>query len=350
MSAQMLLQYFASSASANITGVALLATGVKGGSWAYVDESGNTVSRNSTYFNAHPVFGGIQDVMIDGQYMVKIPKFYYKRGLISGGVNNGKVAWWISDKPVDGFAVHPAFMDAGAQINQIYIGKYQASMDGSKLCSKPGVLPAVKTYAMNFKAAAVARNVSGITGFAMLDVYKQAAIQWLYLVENATMDSQTKTGIGRVGLQAVANVDASDVAQATYRGMVGLWGNISTIAEGLRISTYDHIVQIWKTDGTKLYASTGFVSTVYAANGSAYPTGFISVQGSGFAMDSVFFTDNNYKANEDIALAPDGQFVGSVDDYCQFGGSNPGAAGLWYLYGSYNTDSGDKDGTRLTKI
>ena len=221
--------------SGQAAGVALITPGGGGGTWAYVDKDGNTVPvPGTTQFTTHPVWGGIQDVIVDGQYMVKIPKFYIRRAMISSGTNTGKEAWWISNQPVDGYAVHPAFKVGGSEVNQIYVGKYQASMDGSKLGSKPGVLPAVSRSLTQFQTDASARNVGGVSGFGLWSVYHWSAIQWLYLVENATMDSQTKTGQGRVNVSSAANVDASDVAQATYRGIVGLWGNVWQWLDGLK--------------------------------------------------------------------------------------------------------------------
>jgi len=200
---------------ANIIGVCCTATGGGGGTWVYVDQSGNTITPAANYFNNHPVWGNIADVTIDSQAMVKIPKFYYKRGTISGGTNDGKEAWWISDVLMSGFTIHPAFRSGGSDIDQVYVGKYQASSDGTKMKSVSGVLPAVSKSLTTFQTEASARNTGGVTGFMLWSMFQWSAIQWLYLVENATMDSQTKTGQGRVNESSAANVDATDVAQAT---------------------------------------------------------------------------------------------------------------------------------------
>ena len=332
-----------------VTGVALLATGVSGGSWAYVDASGNTVSRNSTYFNTHPVFGGMQDVMIDGQYMVKIPKFYYKRAIISGGANNGKEAWWISDQPVDGYVVHPAFKSSGAVIDQIYVGKYQASMDGSKLGSKPGVLPAVGRSLTQFQTDASARNVSGVSGFGLWSVYHWSAIQWLYLVENATMDSQSETGQGRVSAPSAANVDASDVAQATYRGIVGLWGNVWQWMDGLK--AISGVINLWDREGNQTWVNTG--QTPPNINSSTYPVTFMDANGSGYDMDDVFIGKTG-PTNNSGATAPDYQYWNdSAGSFPIVGGAwSPGAAaGLWHVTcGDAASNSSPYFGARLAKV
>src|SRR5690606_33015744 len=116
-----------------------------GGTWAHIDANGNVIANPGTaYFNSHPVWGGMQDVMVDGQYMVNVPKFYIKRGTVSIiPYTDPLPAWWISDQPIAGFELYTAFYSQGSPLDQIYFGKYQASIEDGKLASKPGVLPAV---------------------------------------------------------------------------------------------------------------------------------------------------------------------------------------------------------------
>ena len=60
----------------------------------------------------------IADVTIDGQVMVRIPKFYVKYGLgPDGSTQASKPCWWVSDHAKTGFHVHPAFVKAGAEID-----------------------------------------------------------------------------------------------------------------------------------------------------------------------------------------------------------------------------------------
>lgn len=320
-------------AFANVAGVALLQAGGDGGTWAYVDGDGNTVAAPGTaYFNAHPVFGGMQDVTIDGQAMVRIPAFYLRRAVISGGANAGKEAWWISDQPLPGYRRHPAFRHAGADIEQIYVGKYQASMEGSKLASKPGVLPAVSRSLTQFIADASARNASGVTGFMLWSVFHWSAIQWLYLVENATMNSQTKTGQGRVNASSAANVDAADVAQATYRGIVGLWGNVWQWMDGLK--TVSGVVNLWDQNGNKSWVST---KKRQAADGTIYPTTFMDGQGAGWDLEDVFLGDTGPTSNSN-ATAPDYQYMNSSGEYFPIVGgywTYAADAGLWNVFVSY---------------
>jgi hypothetical protein len=104
-----------------------------------------TDARGTTWFDNHPTYAGIVPQVIDNQVMMKIPKFYFKVGTVPSGEFMGRVYWMISDLPEEGFSVHPAFIrDNGIELNQIWVGEYQASYDGSsKAQSIPGVAPMV---------------------------------------------------------------------------------------------------------------------------------------------------------------------------------------------------------------
>ncbi|MEG2964785.1 MAG: hypothetical protein RR860_19005, partial [Janthinobacterium sp.] len=174
-----------------------------------------------------------------------------------------------------------------------------------------------------------------------------SAIQWLYLVENATMDSQTKTGQGRVSTSSAANVDAADVAQASYRGIVGLWGNVYQWMDGLK--TVAGVVNLWDKNGNKTWVSTGQTPT--NINGYAYPTAFMSAYGAGYDMKDAFIASAGPTSNS-AATAPDQQYFGNAGEYFPVvgGGWDRAAdAGLWYVYCSLIM-AGAHIGARLAKV
>jgi hypothetical protein len=63
----------------------------------------------------------------DGNVMVEIPKFWFK--YTRDGVNN---IWEVSSGPQSGFAVHPAFIKAGVEVDKRYVGAYDACLRFSR--------------------------------------------------------------------------------------------------------------------------------------------------------------------------------------------------------------------------
>lgn len=330
-----------------IVGVVLKTTGGGGGIWSHIDKDGADIADPGTsWFNAVAPWSGIVDQTVDAQAMVKIPKFYYKVGTIASGANAGKTAWWIADDVATGFTLHPAFMNAGAEIAQFWYGKYQASMTGAKLDSKAGVLPTVSRSLTQFIADAAARNVSGVTGFMLHSFWQWSAVQFLYLVENKTMDSQTKTGQGLVSASAAENVDSATVAQATYRGMVGLWGNVRQWMDGLR--TTSGAIYVWDANGNKTFTNTGKVT---GAAASKYPLTFVS---DGTPSLAAGFLPATFAASGAAATTPDQQYFSDASEYFPIVGGdwiNAADAGLWcvicYSAASYVSTN---FGARLAKV
>ena len=84
------------------------------------------------------------------------------------------------------------------------------------------------------RSEAYARNTGGVSGFRLWSYYDLAAIQMLASIEMGGLGMQSLIGQGRVSQSSAANVDASDVAQATWRGIVGLWGNVWQMVDGIK--------------------------------------------------------------------------------------------------------------------
>jgi hypothetical protein len=260
---------------ATIIGLVQVATGGGAGTYQGVDENFNAVTRDAAWFNNHPTYAGIVTQVIDGQYMVKIPKFYFKAGTVPSGAYAGKAYWMISDQPVSGFSVHPAFLGAGGvELDQIWVGKYQASYDGSsKAQSIAGVLPMVNMDFPTARARAYARNTGGVSGFRLWSIYDLSAIQMLATIEMGGLDMQSLIGQGRVNQSSAANVDASDVAQATWRGIVGLWGNVWQMVDGIKRNGGNWHRWQYNVPGNTTTGdfSTGYVNTSQSVvNGGSY--------------------------------------------------------------------------------
>jgi hypothetical protein len=312
---------------AQIIGIVQVSTGGGSGSWQRVDESFNALSTTSATFNNHPVYAGVIGQTIDGQAMNKVPKFYYKGGLVPSGPYTGKRFWMISDQPADGFSLHPAFMNAGVEIEQFWAGKYQGTADGAKLGSAPGLKPLVSIDFPTMQARAAARNVSGVSGFMLWSIYQLAAIQTLALIEMGGSDSQSLIGQGHVSGSSALNTDDATVAQATWRGFVGLWGNVWQMVDGFGTDANSRY-KIWDENGNQTYISTN--KTVPA---TGYPITMETESGAGYDMSSVFAPATT-DATDSNGTYADRFYSNGADKVAYHGGnwSNGANAGLFCLY------------------
>ena len=184
--------------------------------------------------------GYIEDGSI-GQIMVRQPKFYYKVVPLKlqkitpedetqtdvKGYHGLKMAYYISDKPLPGFKLHPAFINAeGEEVDCYYIGSYEASLyDASeskyliydtwdvsesggvytinalntyladatndKLCSIAGVKPASGEYSTQFTRPNV--NTMGKnrgTGWGAVNIKIASAEELLQIIEFGQFNMQ----------------------------------------------------------------------------------------------------------------------------------------------------------------
>lgn len=245
---------------ANVLGIVLLQPGNKTGQWQRIDGQFNPILTNITTFASHPTYAGIVDQSIDGQAMVRIPRFFVKTGTVPGGAMAGKRFWMISDRALEGFAIHPAFMSAGSAVAQVWVGKYQGTADGAKLGSAGGLLPKIgannSAQFSEIKASAAARNTGGVSGFSLWSIYHLAAIQVLALIETGGSDSKTLIGRGVAAQNStLLATDNALVALATWRGLVGLWGNYRQAIDGIQVDGASKY-KIWDKNGHKTFVTT----------------------------------------------------------------------------------------------
>ncbi|KAF2406713.1 hypothetical protein SAMN04490179_4550 [Pseudomonas antarctica] len=330
---------------ANVIGIALLATGGGAGTWARVDENGVTKVTDASFFSSHATYGAIQDQVVDSQNMVRIPAFYVKRGTIASGANFGKKAVWISDQSATGFTLHPAFKNAGADLGQFWVGKYQGTTDGAKLGSKPGLMPLASIDFPNMQARAAARNTAGVSGFALWSIYQLSAIQTLAMIEMGGADSQALIGQGNVSTSAVQAVDSTTVAQATWRGIVGLWGNVWQMVDGLQTDASNRF-KVWGRNGNKSY-----LTTTRTGPGSGYVVTMAEDAGVDYDLRDIFApaTIDGSASNGSY-----GDYVYSAANAVAYhgGGYGDGSnAGLFFLnVSSAASDAFTIVGGRLAKV
>ena len=159
--------------------------------------------------------------------MVFIPEFY-----VAAKRNGTKQYFYVSDKPKNGMTKHPG--------SGKYIGKYHI---GSKIISKSGVSPLVNYSRSWFRTGAHNSD----SKFHLYDFATYCAIIFLYIVEFADWNCQSKIGRGYVdnnnsaissgGTDSMtyhtgraAGTDGKTAVQ--YRGIENLWGNVSQLVDG----------------------------------------------------------------------------------------------------------------------
>lgn len=178
--------------------------------WARVDEDGNPLTENPNFDYIAP-WSGIETVVIDGQTMVKIPKFYVKADTIASGTYAGAKARWVSPEKKDGYHIHPAFVRDGYVMDCIYIGAYEASLDANNIASSVANVTPVQ-----------GRGWTTPTNFRLQFLYDVAAINYLLLIELGTPDAQTAIGRGNVDTNIIKSTGSTN---AIYRGIHEWWGN-----------------------------------------------------------------------------------------------------------------------------
>ena len=206
----------------------------------------NGVGGSSPFDNCYP-WSDIEKVTVDGNAMVKIPKFWYR--IIKVG---NSLSFQIADGPVEGFNVSPAHADRGDGVGErdyVYIGRYQCTSSNYKSVTNT----AVKT---NITRATARSGITSLgTGYYMQDFALWWTVRMLYLVEFADWDSQKVIGYGCGNGSSTVNTGTTDSmsyhtgtmqsARTTYgtgvqyRWIEDPWGNAYEWCDGIRFSGSD---------------------------------------------------------------------------------------------------------------
>ena len=292
-------------------------------------------------------FDKIVPVTVDGQYMVKIPKFYVKVGNApETSQNAGARTIWITSQPRDGFHIHPAFVYNNKVMDSFLYGAYEASMEGYpngnkwdstgkqrvltgyKACSLPNVH--VWNYVFNEEAqtACKARNTGTDEqqGWHLHNVYEVYAIAILMLVEYGRTDFVNIIGAGNTGKTWTTknNTYGDDqtvntgTTNAVWRGIHELWGNCWEHYTGITTDTSGKIqILNHKMDGTYVATNAGFPSGGTTNNGSngltykeGWPVTFRDDSGDGYDLKDIFCP-----ATLSTETYAQGNTLGSIHDY-----------------------------------
>ena len=171
----------------------------------------------------------------NGDVMVEIPKFYYKR------VKTGIVEEiWICGTKLPEYELHPLFIDNGKEVGKVFHSVYNANSftdetdNKVKLQSVTGVQPRVRTTRANFRT--YARNKGAIWGIE--DISCVNALQLLYLVEYANTNSQAALGSGADGLSYTQNHKAlEETANGNSISIASTFKNVYKLGQRIEIGS-----------------------------------------------------------------------------------------------------------------
>lgn len=314
-----------------VVGIVRISTGGGAGKWARVDANGDALG-TVDFTKIYP-WAGMTTVTIGSNTMVKVPAFWYKRGIApTGSVYAGKPVLWVSDRARTGFKLHPAFMYKGAAKSCFYIGACKCGGSSAKANSQKNVAPLVSITFPAMQAACAANNTgtSGDTaGWHLQNVYEDAAINMLLLIEKGTPDAQTAIGSGNVNSSAAVTNGSTN---ATYRGIYDWWGNVYEMMDGLKGS--GTTMQIYDLQGNESYVNTGktpayngWITEMYTDATDTYDLGAVfvpsavdSTQSNGTYGDYVWGLATNWVAYRS-ANWDDGAYAGAFALYLCDGAS-----------------------------
>lgn len=209
-----------------------------------------------------------------GQVMVEIPKFYYRYSFASN-----VHTWNISQYPLSGFTLHPAFKQGTTVYDYVYVGAYEGILYDTSgaayvdytsaftidwaadvLSSVSAKKPVTNGTRAQFRSAASRRG----SNWFQYSFDIASAIQLLYLTEYASFNSQSMIGAGISNVadwqtynnyypiapsgnsNAIGNASGNTAGSASaateaskylsYRGIENLFGHIWKFVDGININ------------------------------------------------------------------------------------------------------------------
>lgn len=192
----------------------------------------------------------------NGETYVYIPEFWSK---IVDDSANQKMYFYICDSELNGFEKH---LGSGR-----YIGRYPCD---SNFKSTPNGEPKHRTSISNFRTGVTALD----NKHYLIDIHSFSAIQLLYIIEFANLNSQSKIGEGLTNVSQIQNLGLTDVltyhtgrtagvnyqSAVHYRWVENLWGNVSEYVDGIL------------TSGTKVYFCDDYTHYDNVINSFYYDT------------------------------------------------------------------------------
>lgn len=328
----------------------------------YVNNGMSAENCSSPFDNLYPWNGMIRET-VDGNEVVKIPKFWYKIEKTSS-----KLSIQIADAPRDGFNVSPAHRARGSYPEQdyVYIGRYHSD---SNYKSTSGVIPVA-----NITRATARINQAAIgSGYYQLDFSLWVTIWMLYLVEFANWNTQSMIGYNCGNNSSKENTGSTDTMPyhtgtmqtskttygvgVQYRYIEDPWGNVLDWCDGITFGPDENNnagegIYCFEdfADYSDSYNSANAVLVGRRANVSNYIQDFDQSNINGF--DWVLYPGNGDTGSSQNQV-PDGCYFVASGVVLRVGGYyyQSASRGLFYLYG-YDAASYQNGyiGVRLQKI
>ena len=329
----------------------------------YIDMDGNKFE-NPDLAN-HAAFKNITMVTMDSARapvtMTKFPKFYIKTSAtgIPGTFSEGKLCYWISDLPFEGFRVHPAFKRMNEQDEEsgkyktndyVYIGTYvghyeSASGSGGVLGSK--VNQSVATGSSSYTRSNLinyckARNntSAGESGWHAYDIWDVSLLQWLGLFWKGTFNFQSAYGTNSSSSPRTGATQARLVFKGT-QSSPEVWVDDVWSCYWQHVDLISHssgrISLISPMNGSSSISIGGSSSDYTMATSSGYVKTFCSapfVLGDDSHDLLELFLPKTVVGSESSSLAPDYYNYNTETSYLKVGGywSNSSQGGLFSLH------------------
>ncbi|ORN18223.1 hypothetical protein [Lentilactobacillus parabuchneri] len=215
----------------------------------------------------------------------------------------------------------------------------------------------------DFRTAATALNVDGKNGYHLWDVHTLDALQVLFTIEFATLDSQSimkgnadNTGTSLINTGATDTVKGSSgfvtsgATPMTYRGIENLYGNLAIWTDGLNISN----LSLYSCDDATKYVSDTFTYPYYKVSYPLISTNGQNITGLGFDKEHPGVTaPTSFNSNSYNTYYHDYGYVDGSGNYVVYTGGGwawgAGLSGLWCWDGASSTYASSAVGSRLLK-
>lgn len=186
----------------------------------------------SSPFDAYAPWSGMQKTTMDSNVMVFIPVFY-----VAQKRSGTKQYFYVSDKVKTGFTKHPG--------SGKYVGRYHMNSSGKSVSGNG-------PYANITRATARNKAKSLGSKYHLYDFATYCAIIFLYIVEFADWDCQSKIGHGYVSdgntnitsgftdgmTYHTGRTSGTDGLTAVqYRWIENLWGNVCQWVDGFNVNS-----------------------------------------------------------------------------------------------------------------